>query len=77
MNAVQWAANYEDLPLTRCFAYRSSPSSSVWSNPDAAVFEAWRTCSGPPRGVLFLDDNLVNVEAARGGGLRRLSRARD
>lgn len=69
MNAVQWAANYEDLPLTRCFAYRFLSFELGLVKPDAAVFEAVADLLPVPRRrVLFLDDNLVNVEAAREAG---------
>ena len=69
MNSLQWAANYEAIPLTRAFAYRFLSFELGLVKPDAAVFEAVADrLPVPRRRVLFLDDNLVNVEAAQAVG---------
>jgi putative hydrolase of the HAD superfamily len=69
MNSLQWAANYEAIPLTRAFAYRFLSFELGLVKPDAAVFEAVaERLPVARRRVLFLDDNLVNVEAARAAG---------
>jgi putative hydrolase of the HAD superfamily len=69
MNSFQWAANYESIPLTQAFAYRFLSFELGLVKPDAAVFEAVADQLPVPRQrVLFLDDNLVNVEAAEGAG---------
>jgi glucose-1-phosphatase len=65
MNAFQWDANYESIPLTKAFAFRFLSFELGLVKPDAAVFEAVaERLAVPRRRVLFLDDNLVNVEAA-------------
>lgn len=69
MNSFQWAANYQAIPLTQAFAYRFLSFELGLVKPDAAVFEAVADQLPVPRQrVLFLDDNLVNVEAAEGAG---------
>ena len=69
MNAFQWAANYEAIPLTQAFAFRFLSFELGLVKPDAAVFEAVADQLPVPRQrVLFLDDNEVNVEAATGAG---------
>jgi FMN phosphatase YigB (HAD superfamily) len=69
MNAFQWDTNYESIPLTRAFAFRFLSFELGLVKPDPAVFEAVADRLPVPRGrVLFLDDNLVNVEAAEGAG---------
>ena len=69
MNAFQWDANYESIPLTQAFAFRFLSFELGLVKPDAAVFEAVADrLPVPRRQVLFLDDNLVNVEAAEVGG---------
>jgi glucose-1-phosphatase len=65
MNAFQWDANYESIPLTKAFAFRFLSFELGLVKPDVAVFEAVAERLPVPRcRVLFLDDNLVNVEAA-------------
>jgi FMN phosphatase YigB (HAD superfamily) len=69
MNAFQWDANYESIPLTQAFAFRFLSFELGLVKPDAAVFEAVADrLPVPRRQVLFLDDNLVNVEAAEAVG---------
>ena len=70
MNAYQWAANYEAIPLTQAFDFRFLSFELGLVKPDAAVFDAVADRLPVPRGaVLFLDDNAVNVEAAERAGL--------
>jgi putative hydrolase of the HAD superfamily len=69
MNSYQWDTNYEGIPLTQAFAYRFLSFELGLVKPDAAVFEAVADRLPAPRQrVLFLDDNLVNVEAAQAAG---------
>jgi glucose-1-phosphatase len=83
MNAFQWMANYEAIPLTAAFQYRFLSFELGLVKPDAAVFEAVAARLPVPRGrVLFLDDNAVNVEAAESAGfaaahVRGVEAARD
>ena len=83
MNAFQWEANYEGIPLVEAFAFRFLSFELGLVKPDAAVFEtvADRLPVSRQR-VLFLDDNAVNVEAAVGAGfvarhVRGVQAARD
>jgi putative hydrolase of the HAD superfamily len=69
MNSFQWAANYEGIPLTDAFSFRFLSFELGLVKPDASVFEA--VAARLPvacEQVLFLDDNVVNVEAADGAG---------
>jgi putative hydrolase of the HAD superfamily len=69
MNALQWAANYEATPLAEAFAHRFLSFELGMVKPDAAIFDAVAARLAVPRDrVLFLDDNAVNVEAARHAG---------
>ncbi len=69
MNAFQWAANYEAIPLTDAFAFRFLSFELGLVKPDAAIFDAVADRLPVPRGrVLFLDDNVMNVEAAAQAG---------
>jgi HAD superfamily hydrolase (TIGR01509 family) len=69
MNAFQWEANYEGIPLTQAFDFRFLSYELGLVKPDAAIFSAVAERLPVPRQrVLFLDDNLVNVEAAEGAG---------
>jgi glucose-1-phosphatase len=83
MNAFQWAANYERIPLTEAFAYRFLSFELGLVKPDAAIFDTVAARLPVPRQrVLFLDDNVLNVEAAEGAGftarhVRGIDAARD
>jgi putative hydrolase of the HAD superfamily len=69
MNSFQWAANYEAIPLTQAFTFRFLSFELGLVKPDAAIFAAVAERLPVPRQrILFLDDNLVNVEAAEGAG---------
>lgn len=69
MNSFQWAANYEGIPLTDAFAFRFLSFELGLVKPDAAIFEAVAARLPVARErVLFLDDNVVNMEAAKAAG---------
>ena len=70
-NALQWCAHYEPLPIARSFEFRFLSFELGLVKPDQAIFEAVaaRLPAWPER-VLFLDDNLVNVEGATAFGFR-------
>ena len=69
MNAFQWAANYEAIPLIQAFTFRFLSFELGLVKPDAAIFAAVADrLPVPRRRILFLDDNLVNVEAAEEAG---------
>ena len=69
MNAFQWAANYEAIPLTEAFDFRFLSFELGLVKPDRAIFDvvAARLPVARDR-VLFLDDNAVNVDAAEAAG---------
>ena len=76
MNAFQWAANYEAIPLTEAFAFRFLSFELGLVKPDAAVFEAVADrLPVPRRRVLFLDDNARQRGGGRERGLRGPPRA--
>jgi HAD superfamily hydrolase (TIGR01509 family) len=83
MNALQWRANYEGIPLTRAFTLRFLSYELGLVKPDAAIFDAVAgRLPVPRRQVLFLDDNAINVEAAEAAGfvarhVRGVEAARD
>jgi glucose-1-phosphatase len=69
MNAYQWTANYESIPLTQAFAYSFLSFELGLVKPDRAVFDAVAARLPVQRDrVLFLDDNAINVEAAVAAG---------
>jgi HAD superfamily hydrolase (TIGR01509 family) len=69
MNAYQWTANYATIPLTQAFAFRFLSFELGLVKPDRAIFDAVAAQLPVARArVLFLDDNVVNVEAATGAG---------
>jgi glucose-1-phosphatase len=82
-NALQWTANYEGIPLTDAFAYRFLSFELGLVKPDAAIFDTVAARLPVPRRlVLFLDDNVRNVEAAEDAGfsarhVRGIGAARD
>ncbi|HTU38577.1 MAG TPA: HAD-IA family hydrolase [Acidimicrobiales bacterium] len=68
-NALQWNANFEEIPVTRAFGYRFLSFQLGLVKPDREIFDAVAAALPVPRErVLFLDDNLVNVEAALAAG---------
>ncbi len=70
-NALQWSAHYEILPITGSFEFRFLSFELGLVKPDRAIFEAVasRLPVSPDR-VLFLDDNVVNVDGAADFGFR-------
>jgi putative hydrolase of the HAD superfamily len=68
-NAFQWDAHFGDLPLIGAFEFRFLSFELGLVKPDPAIFAAVATrLPAPPDRVLFLDDNVVNVEAATAYG---------
>jgi putative hydrolase of the HAD superfamily len=68
-NPVQWEAHLAGSPLVGRFDFGFTSFELGLVKPDRAIFEAVaaRVGAGPGQ-VLFLDDNLVNVEGAFGSG---------
>ncbi len=68
-NALQWDANYRSTPLTDAFAYCFLSFELGLVKPDREIFEVVAVALPVSRrSVLFLDDNAVNIEAARAAG---------
>ncbi len=68
-NAVQWEANYEGIAVTDAFEHRFLSFELGVVKPDREIFDAVAARLPFSRErVLFLDDNLVNVEAATQAG---------
>jgi glucose-1-phosphatase len=69
-NALHWPRILNDMGLGAAFEHHFVSHLTGKIKPDAAAFEdvvASLACD--PAQVLFLDDNLLNVEAARGIGM--------
>ncbi len=83
MNAVQWEARYESTSLAGTFDMRFLSFELGLVKPDREIFEeVARRLPAPRHRVLFLDDNMVNVESARttgfaAGHVRGVAAARD
>jgi FMN phosphatase YigB (HAD superfamily) len=68
-NTVHWDGNVEHWPLIGLFAYQFVSHRMGQVKPDAAAFErVAESLPVAPDRVLFVDDNLANVEAARSLG---------
>jgi putative hydrolase of the HAD superfamily len=71
-NEAQWSAHLEGSPLVAGFDFGFTSFELGLVKPDRAIFEAVATrlpvSSLAVERVLFLDDNLVNVEGARACG---------
>jgi putative hydrolase of the HAD superfamily len=71
-NAAQWSAHLAGSPLVGGFDFGFTSFELGLVKPDRAIFEAVATrlpvSADALRRVLFLDDNLVNVEGARACG---------
>jgi putative hydrolase of the HAD superfamily len=71
-NAAQWCAHLAGSPLVGGFDFGFTSFELGLVKPDRAIFEAVATrlpvAADDLRRVLFLDDNLVNVEGARACG---------
>jgi glucose-1-phosphatase len=69
-NALHWLRKAVHWPLTGCFEHTLLSYQLGLVKPDLAIFELAATrCGVAPRAVLFLDDNVLNVEGARAAGL--------
>ena len=70
-NAVHWDGNAERWPLMEQFEFRFLSHRMGLVKPDAEAFDqAVDALPTPPSRVLYLDDNAVNVDAARSVGMR-------
>jgi HAD superfamily hydrolase (TIGR01509 family) len=64
-NAYQWHVHYEEIALTSAFDFRFLSFELGMVKPDREIFETVAArLPADPAGVLFLDDNAANVEAA-------------
>jgi putative hydrolase of the HAD superfamily len=71
MNAVHWQRAVEGWPLVRHFDRVFTSFQLGLIKPDAEVFEhVADELSLEPNRILFLDDNIINVEGARTVGLQ-------
>ncbi len=69
-NLVHWDHAVAGWPLVELFDFRFLSFQIGLLKPDADVYEhVVRSVELPPAQILFLDDNLINVEAARRSGL--------
>ena len=70
-NALHWPRVMDDLGLGASFEQCFASHLIGKIKPDAQAFEhAIEALGCEPRRILFLDDNLVNVEAAQASGMR-------
>jgi HAD superfamily hydrolase (TIGR01509 family) len=64
-NALHWDRHFGTWPILEHFDYRFLSYELGFVKPDRELFEhVARTLPAPPEYVLFLDDNLVNVNGA-------------
>jgi HAD superfamily hydrolase (TIGR01509 family) len=70
-NSVHWECGFGRWPLLERFDHRFLSFALGMVKPDRQIFDhVVQTLGVEPGRVLFLDDNLVNVEGARTVGLR-------
>ncbi len=70
-NELHWRERISGWPLTQLFEQRLLSFELGAVKPDREIFETAVTRVGvEPERVLFLDDNLLNVEGARAVGLQ-------
>lgn len=70
-NAIHWDGNVERWTLLSHLSHQFVSHRMGLVKPDAEVFMIVAgSVPAPPHSTLFLDDNLVNVEAAREAGFR-------
>ena len=70
-NVLHWPRVLDEMKLRSSFEHRFSSHLIGKIKPDAEAFEhVVATLGCQPAEVLFLDDNLLNVEAARSMGMR-------
>jgi glucose-1-phosphatase len=71
MNSVHWDLAVSGWPLVGHFDHVFTSFQLGLIKPDAEVFEhVVATLAIEPGRILFLDDNLINVEGARAAGLQ-------
>lgn len=70
-NMLHWPRVLDDMDFRSSFEHRFSSHLTGKIKPDAEAFEhVVETLKCRPSEVLFLDDNLLNVEAARSVGMQ-------
>jgi HAD superfamily hydrolase (TIGR01509 family) len=70
-NALHWDHNFARWPILNAFDYRFLSYELGIVKPDRELFErVAELLPSPPERVLFLDDNLLNVEAAEVAGFQ-------
>ena len=68
-NALHWEEQFSRWPILDAFDFRFLSFELGVVKPDRALFErVAQLVPAPPDRVLFLDDNLVNVEGAHAAG---------
>ncbi len=69
-NALHWRSKISKWQLAALFDYRLLSYELGVVKPDREIFELAATRVGaPPERILFLDDNVLNVEGAQAAGL--------
>lgn len=70
-NALHWTRMMQDFELEQAFHHHFASHLTGLLKPDAEVFaHIARTLGCPPQAIFFLDDNILNVDAARNAGFR-------
>ena len=70
-NALHWTRMMQDFELEHAFDHHFASHLTGLLKPDAEVFaHIAKTLGCPPQAIFFLDDNLLNVDAARNAGFR-------
>jgi FMN phosphatase YigB (HAD superfamily) len=68
-NSLHWDQNFSRWPILEAFDFRFLSFELGAVKPDRAAFDrVAQLVPAPPDRVLFLDDNLLNVEGAHGAG---------
>lgn len=71
MNPVHWERGVADWPLIKRFDHVFTSFQLGLIKPDTEVFtHVAETLAVDPQQILFLDDNIINVEGATAAGLR-------
>jgi glucose-1-phosphatase len=70
-NALHWPRLLNDMGLEAAFEHRFVSHLTGKIKPDSAAFEDVVNALGcSPQHVLFIDDNMLNVEAAKTFGMQ-------
>ena len=70
-NALHWGYVCGELGLGPLFDQHFPSHETGLMKPDREVFEhVARSLGGPPERMVFLDDNQLNVDAARAAGMQ-------